>query len=411
MDFTGKQLQRGNDGALRVLIYSQDGLGLGHLRRNLSITLQLKRLCPDASVLIIADSPAAPFFELPPKCDFVKIPTIVKVDYGVWRSNRLNIDSLDIFPVRSEVIKNVALSFQPHIFLVDHMPQGAHGELARPLKMIRRYSPHTRMMLGLRDILGGPEDICRQWRKENAYAIMETYYDQVLIYGCRDIFDAALAYRFPPAVLAKCRYCGYVAREDDAGEFANRAIRKYLPKAEERLVLVTGGGGHDASRFMDVFLDTIRHLQDEIPLIAIISTGPFMKPEFVDLLRQKARGLPVTIATLGGDVVHFMKRSDLVISMAGYNTFGEILRFRKNAIIIPRSGPSAEQTMRTDLFRSRALFSDLHPANLRVETLSSLVRERLTRGGPMHEEQIPDLNGAQNAAAAMLEGASMSRVG
>jgi predicted glycosyltransferase len=34
--------------AVKILIYSQDGFGLGHLRRNLNIGLQIKKRCPRA---------------------------------------------------------------------------------------------------------------------------------------------------------------------------------------------------------------------------------------------------------------------------------------------------------------------------------------------------------------------------
>lgn len=386
----------------KVLIYSQDGLGLGHLRRNVSITSQIKKICPDATVLIVADSPMAPFFELPPKCDFIKIPTIVKVDYGVWKSNRLNLDSNALIPVRAEMIQSIAIGFQPDIFLVDHMPQGALGELTLPIQNIKRYSQHTRMVLGLRDILGAPGDIHKQWTKENAYELTENFYDQVLIYGCQNIFDSVSAYQFSRPVAKKTHFCGYVTRGDVDQEFSNRSVKRYLPEREEKLVLVTGGGGHDASSFMDMFLDAIRKLQDQLPFIAIVSTGPFMHPDQMAILQEKARGLPVTVATLGGDVIHFLKRADLIISMAGYNTFGEILHFRKNAIIIPRPGPSAEQTMRTDLFAKWNLFHTIHPDNLNVEVLSDAIKERLEHGSLVKGDNLPDMNGAYNAARKML---------
>ena len=88
---------------------------------------------------------------------------------------------------------------------------------------------------------------------------------------------------------------------------------------------------------------------------AIISTGPFLQPDQIRSLRQKVRGLPVSVEDLEEDAIYFMKRADLLVSMAGYNTTCEIMRFRKNAIIIPRPGPSAEQTIRTNIFASTIL--------------------------------------------------------
>ncbi len=58
------------------------------------------------------------------------------------------------------------------------------------------------------------------------------------------------------------------------------------------------------------------------------------------LLTRKVAGLPVVVTPTGPDAIHLLKRADLVVSMGGYNTIGEILRFRKEAIVVPRSAPS-----------------------------------------------------------------------
>ena len=149
----------------RLLIYSQDGFGLGQLRRNLNIAYRVWMNAPDVSVLVVADSPAAPFFVLPPQCDYVKIPTLVKVDAGVWRSDRLSLDHRELLNVRTRLLEGLVESYRPDLMLVDHMPHGIFGELLGPLRILRRRR-RARVMLGLRDILGGPADICKQWRLE-----------------------------------------------------------------------------------------------------------------------------------------------------------------------------------------------------------------------------------------------------
>jgi len=387
---------------IRVLIYSQDGFGLGHLRRNLNICLQIKRRRPQASCLIIADSPAAPFFKLPSNCDFIKIPTIVKVDTGIWRPDRLPMNYRELLTIRSEIIQNVALSFRPDIFLVDHMPHGALGELARPLQMIKRYCPHTKIILGLRDILGAPEVINKQWQNEGAFEATEVYYDGICAYGCADVFDLTTEYQFPAAVAAKTRYCGYVCRESDNTASNGGTLSRFFEKESEPFILVTGGGGSDASYFMDKFIDAARLLSSQVSFNAMISTGPFMHKEQYKLLRQKTRGLPVVITRLGQDSIRFLKRADLVISMAGYNTVSEIMHFRKKAIIIPRPGPSAEQIMRCRIMSGRGLFSVVHSRDLAAETFAEFISQKLASRDGMNEAGIPDLKGASNTADLLL---------
>ncbi len=381
----------------KILIYSQDGLGLGHLRRNVNICYRIKKRCPQASCLIIADSPVAPFFKLPPHCDFIKIPTLVKVDTGIWRSDRLRMNDRELLAIRSEIIRNVIMSFRPEVFLVDHMPHGALGELLEPLQTFKKICPSGKLALGLRDILGAPEIIRRQWRAEGAFEAIATFYDAVHIYGSAELFDAVNEYAFPKALLPKTHYCGYVCRE----EVFNGAPVEAAQDGK-KFVLITGGGGADASYFMDRFIDAVQRLNSDCALQAFIATGPFVHKEQCDLLTRKSKGLPIQVGRMAGDSIRYLRRADLVISMAGYNTISEIMLFRKNAIVIPRAGPSAEQTMRTRIMSARGLFSTIHPHDLTAENLAELIAHKLKNGSGMNEAMLPPLTGASQAASLMV---------
>jgi predicted glycosyltransferase len=387
---------------LRLLIYSQDGFGLGHLRRNLNIAYRVWKQAPDVSVLVVADSPAAPFFALPPRCDFVKIPTLVKVDSGVWRSDRLSLDHREVLSIRTRLLEGLVESFLPDLVLVDHMPHGIFGELIGPLRVLRRRHRHARIVLGLRDILGAPADICRHWRLEGAYEAAEQYYDGVCIYGSADLFDLVREYEFPASIAAKSSYCGYVSREQAPPPLDDADLARMFAQRHDGLVFVTGGGGADASFFMDKFIDAVRLMFPRVPFDAVLSTGPFMHPEQHLLLRRKAKGLPIHVTRHGQDNIRLLRRADLVISMAGYNTISEILRYRKRAIVIPRSGPSAEQTMRTRLMGERGLFTVVPARELTVEGFAALIKRKLAEPPPLDPPGIPDMDGAANAAERLL---------
>jgi predicted glycosyltransferase len=386
----------------RLLIYSQDGFGLGHLRRNLNVAYRVWRARPDVSVLVVADSPAAPFFALPPRCDFVKIPTLVKVDSGVWRSDRLSLDHREVLNIRTRLLEGLVESFRPDHVLVDHMPHGIFGELTGPLRMLRRHRNRARIMLGLRDILGAPADICKVWRLEGAYEAAEQYYDGVCIYGCADLFDLVREYEFPASIATKSSYCGYVSREQAPPPLDDADVERMFPQRHDQLVFVTGGGGADASFFMDKFIDAVRLMFPRVSFDAVLSTGPFMHPEQHMLLRRKAKGLPIHVTRHGQDNIRLLRRADLVISMAGYNTISEILRYRKRAIVVPRSGPSAEQTIRTRLMGERGLFTVVHARELTAEGFAALIRRKLAEPLPVDAPGVLGMDGAANAAERLL---------
>lgn len=68
----------------RLLIYSQDGLGLGHQRRTTLLAGEFLDSCPGSSVLTISDSPIGQFFSATPGHDYLKLPSIRKLSPGHW---------------------------------------------------------------------------------------------------------------------------------------------------------------------------------------------------------------------------------------------------------------------------------------------------------------------------------------
>jgi predicted glycosyltransferase len=132
-------------------------------------------------------------------------------------------------------------------------------------------------------------------------------------------------------------------------------------------------------------------------------TGPFLGEEKRLGLRERASSLGVRVRTSANDSLSTLKAADVVVSMAGYNTLSEILRFGKRAIVVPRAGPSAEQGMRARLFAERGLIDVVEPALLDGATLARALERALSvepRPGP---RSVPDLSGVANASRALLE--------
>lgn len=276
-------MSKTNSGKRRILLYSQDGYGLGHLRRNLNISEQLQKRCPGIEILMIVDSPVAPFFQLPPNCDFIKLPTLVKINSGIWRPYCLSMSCRDVLDLRTQMLEEIVLKFRPHLFLVDHMPHGVLGELRKPLRALKRHRPEAKIMLGLRDILDAPQVVTHTWQKEGAFEAVEEFYDNIYIYGCKTVFATDAVYEFPQAVRSKARYCGYVARE---ASLERRRRNAPNPAAKDgKTVLVTGGA--DAGNFMELFLNAVRMLPPKIRFHAVLATGPFIGKIQKEKLQKK----------------------------------------------------------------------------------------------------------------------------
>ncbi|HEX2186538.1 MAG TPA: glycosyltransferase [Chloroflexota bacterium] len=373
---------------MRLLMYSQDGMGLGHLRRSRNIAQEVLAREPDANVLILSDAPEAPFFSPLRGLDYLKLPTIVKTGSTAWRNGSLSLAVQETVALRAQVMLQVYHQFRPDAVLVDHMPVGALGELKPLLESAGPGQVRPRFFLGLRDILDAPEVIRQVWTGLGAYDYLPLY-EEVFIYGCRDIYDADLAYRLSPPA-RQVTYCDYVASRSQAA-----------PPEEESgdpFILVTGGGGHDAFPLLKAFLEALPLLWQHARVRAVVLTGPNMPAADRAALAARSGSAPVQLLA-SGDTRALLRRASAVVTMAGYNTICELLQARKKALVVPRAGPSAEQRMRSQLLAQRGLARVVDPDALTPDRLAlELMRLLLDEAIP-DVRHIPAMDGAARAAA------------
>ena len=183
---------------MRLLMYSQDGAGLGHLRRAGNIAQEVLARAPASDVLIMSDSPTTPLLPVVRGLDYLKLPTIVKCgrassQAASWRTSTLSMEIERTLELRSILMDQTCAAFRPDAILIDHMPLGALAELSPMLTMASRSTPRPRLYLGLRDILDAPEVIRHAWSESGSYDALRLY-DTILIYGCRHMYDAAAVY-------------------------------------------------------------------------------------------------------------------------------------------------------------------------------------------------------------------------
>ena len=384
----------------RMAIYSQDSLGLGHLRRTSLVGGAFLEAAKDSNVLLLADSPVAPFFQLPNRMDHIKLPSIRKVSAGCWEATRLRMDDGELLRLRGALLCSALLNYRPDLVLVDHMPGGARGELEPALKALKQACPECCVVLGLRDILDAQDVIERVWESEGAYEVLRRYYDCLLIYGSKEIFDTCWTYHLP-VLPGGAHYCGYVVNQDPVRR-AKKVCQRVQPR-KRRSVFVCAGGGHDGNSLMRTYVRAVRMLGSRADFTTLMAVGVNAQPEFCRELEAEARGLPVRLVSYVDDCLSQIAAADLVVCMAGYNTLSEVLYLKKKALVVPRSGPSAEQKMRAGLFAARGLIDMLDPSDLSPDKLAQRLVADLERNDyPAAGEAVP-MDGARQAADRLSE--------
>src|SRR5690349_24281621 len=117
----------------RILIYSHDTFGLGHLRRCRAIAHSLVERNKELSVLILTGSPIIGSFDFRARVDFVRIPGVIKLRNGDYTSLSLLIDIEETLAMRASIIRHTADIFDPDLFIVDKEPLGLRGEVKQTL--------------------------------------------------------------------------------------------------------------------------------------------------------------------------------------------------------------------------------------------------------------------------------------
>jgi len=323
----------------RVLIYSHDSFGLGHLRRCREIAHCLVGSDSDISVLILSGSPIIGSFDFRARVDFVRIPGVIKLRNGEYTSLNLHIDTEHTLAIRSSIVEHTAQIFDPHLFLVDKEPLGLCGEVRDTLAMMKARG--TACVLGLRDVMDDPALLEAEWRRKNVLPTMEAYYDEIWVYGLPQICDPLASIPLSDSLRKRTTFTGYLGRH------VPQAAPVFVPeKIADPFLLVTVGGGGDGETIIDWVLSAYE-TDPNLPYPALLVLGPFMGSRNQANFLHRTNRLPnVEAITFDTHMESLMARAKAVVCMGGYNTFCEVLSFDKRALVVPRTVPRKEQYIR-----------------------------------------------------------------
>lgn len=320
----------------RVLFYSHDTFGLGHLRRSRAIATALAENNPNLSALIITGSTVAGRFTFPERVDYVRLPGVTKRDDGSYVSDKLGFDIDGITAVRSGLIAALVKEFKPDLLIVDKEANGFRGELTSALDWLRE-NLDTRIVLGLRDVLDDPEALRVEWERKDAIATIERCYDEIWVYGLESVYNPVKGLKLSDEVKSRMHWTGYLRRE----------IQGSPTDIGKPYVLVTAGGGGDGWALIDQVISAYEK-DPKLSPDAVLVYGPFLSGDMRAAFDARVETLGDRITAMGFEsrMENLMAGASGVISMGGYNVFCEILSLDTPAVIVPRTKPRLEQYIR-----------------------------------------------------------------
>ena len=361
----------------RVLLYSHDSFGLGHVSRCRTIANAIVEADQSVSVLILSGSPVVGSYEFRSGVDFVRIPGVVKIETGEYDSANLRMNVEHTLEMRTRIIRDTADIYRPDLFIVDKEPLGLRGEVGPALRLLKERG--TPLVLGLRDVMDDPAQLAKEWERKNVVPALRDLYDEIWVYGLPQINKPLTGIDVPPSVRHKMVYTGYLRRELPL----HGDVPHEMEEIDGPFILVTPGGGGDGVELVDWVLGAYE-TDPNIPYGAVIVFGPFMPATARETFKERAAKFPnIRTLTFTNNLGALMQKAAGVVAMGGYNTFCEILSFDKRAIIVPRTHPRLEQFIRARAARNIGLIEMLDPGRgLDPQAMATALRHLPQQGLP-----------------------------
>jgi predicted glycosyltransferase len=372
----------------RILFYCQSLLGIGHLVRSRELLFALR----DFEVCFLYGGEEVPGYDWP---DWVEVSYLPALRSDAAFEKLFVVDSqttlAEVKAQRKELLQATFDRFAPDILLIELFPFGRKKfkfELLPLLAHARATRPGTKIVCSLRDILVHRPD--QERYEADVCTLMNQYFDLLLIHA--DPRLQRLEETFGSVTQLRCpiRYTGYVAQPapDKPPAQATNAP----------LILVSIGGGRVGSELITCALQTVPQLAGLYHWQ--IFTGPHMPDEQFDQLQKQAASLAnVRLQRHTTEFPAWLRRADLSISMAGYNTCMDILQAQVRALVYPfNEHDNHEQTLRARKLEALGYVRVLEPAQLGPEYLAAEITRALAAPSSPVPTVSLDLQGALKTA-------------
>ncbi len=380
---------------VRVMLYVQHLLGVGHLRRSATLSAAMQRA--GLQVTLVTGGVPVPGLVLEAH-EVVQLPAAAAGDLGfktlvdehgapvddAWKARR------------SALLLELWQRVQPDVLLVELFPFGRRQmrfELLPLLEAARAAAPRPVVSCSVRDVLGGTGDPAKlQWMQQT----FDRYFDHLLVHGDPALLPFGNSYPLADALGERLLYTGYVV--EPARSVGGDA------QAYPDEVLVSAGGGAVGQPLLEAAIRARPRtvLADRSwRVLSGVNASDADHARLLQLAAASGDGR-VVVERFRPDLAQRMAHCALSISQAGYNTVMELLRAGARAVVVPfAGGQETEQTQRARLLAARGWLELVDEAALDVATLAAAIDRAAARPRPVVDARM--LRGAETTARLVAE--------
>ncbi|MBS3084118.1 hypothetical protein J4423_04910 [Candidatus Pacearchaeota archaeon] len=317
-------------------IFFHNTFSLGHFQRCKLLAERLVRN-NNSRVFLISLGNKFPITKFSSNIHFIQLSPIYK---KISSNKILTLKNYsDKLKDRISKILHLFKKYPPNLFITEYYPFGwfRQSDILNPIiKHIKKNYSNCALVCSARDI---PIPNCDKMMSEvKLKKTINQYYDLVLIHAPKNItafrnegYFENLKFKIP------LKFTGYIV---DLNDLLN-IKRKIIPNS----ILITIGGGRDGYDAINKTLNSIIRLSNFKNLNIKIVSGHFNPVKY---FRQFDCFKNVMVYSYIPQLIKEISRSQLIVSMAGYNSVAEIKYCLSNALLIPRND-SFEQNERAKL--------------------------------------------------------------
>jgi predicted glycosyltransferase len=366
----------------RILFYCQHVLGIGHLVRSAEIVRELSR---DSQILFISGGEKPDGFRFPEheNIDILQLPPLkTDPDFSnlqVCSSSR-SMDETKV--LRCKLLLQAFAEFQPDILVTELFPFGRKKfgfELLPLLEQVRQQSDRTMVVSSVRDILITRKD--REEYEQRVCDLVSAFYDLILIHGDKNFQKFDETFSRVNDLRCAVAYTGYVVQQKNP----NTTEAHHLPLTEQGQPLIVASNGSGQYLTGQMLLETVLRaaqvLQSRIPHEFHVFAGPLMPEETYNRLQALAReSRNVRLSRYTPDLAAVLKRAEVSVSMAGYNTMMDVLSSRVRALVYPvTSNGDQEQCVRAERLAREGVIDVIRTEELTPEELARKLERTLSK--------------------------------
>jgi len=367
----------------RVLIYVQHLLGVGHLQRALQLSSALLREGFRVDLVsggMPAHFPAAQTLRLH------QLAPLYSPDGSFSRLLDANGNDIDDHwrERRKQQLLEIFGACAPQVLITETFPFGRRMlqfELLPLLRASRESGDCKLVIASIRDIL---QPRSKPGRERETCDLIDAWYDHVLVHGDENIARLEDSFTLSNRIEDKLFYSGYICAQEAHSAPAG---------AGNNEVLVSAGGSATGLQILQTALrakplSAVNHLHWRLLVSQAIPAADFKQ-------LQAMAGDGVTVERNRPDFSELIKRAQLSISQAGYNTMTDLLNSDTAAVVIPYAeADEKEQTLRAHALQARGRVIALDQSALAAASLAEAINAALAQ----RPELAVNLNGATNSA-------------